>query len=58
MPVTVLPSHVGDDATTQGSIGCGKVAQPSSSEHRGVVASWRSQIFVLAYSRVIVGKIS
>jgi hypothetical protein len=34
-----LPSHVGNDAKTQGCTGCGKVAQLLSSEHRGVVAS-------------------
>jgi hypothetical protein len=51
MLATMLPSHAGDDAagatwpqhdvdgaTTQRCIECGKVAQPLSSEHRGVVA--------------------
>jgi hypothetical protein len=37
--VTVLPSQAGDGAATQGCTGCGKVEQPLSSEHRGVVAS-------------------
>jgi hypothetical protein len=36
--MTMLPSHAGDDAVTQGCTGRGKVAQPPSSEHRGVVA--------------------
>jgi hypothetical protein len=58
MLATMLPSHVGDDSATQGCIGRGKVAQPPSSKHRGVIALWSSQIFMLAYSRVIVGKIS
>jgi hypothetical protein len=43
---TVLPSHAG----------CGKITQPPRSEHRGVVASQRSRIFVLACSRVIARK--
>jgi hypothetical protein len=37
--VTVMSSHAGDDAATQGCIGCGMVAQPLSSERRAVVAS-------------------
>jgi hypothetical protein len=37
--MTVLPSHAGDGPVTQGSNGCGKVAQPPRSEHRGVIAS-------------------
>jgi hypothetical protein len=36
---TMLPSHAEDDAATQCCTGCGKVAQPPSSEHEGVVAS-------------------
>jgi hypothetical protein len=28
MPATMLSSHAGDDATTQGCTGCGRVAQP------------------------------
>jgi hypothetical protein len=56
--VTMLRSHASDGATTQACIGCGKVAQPPSSEHRGVVASLISRIFVLACSQVIAGKIS
>jgi hypothetical protein len=39
MLVTMLSSHAGDGATIQGCTGCGKVAQPPSSEHRGVAAS-------------------
>jgi hypothetical protein len=33
MLATMLLSHAGDGATTQGCTGCGKVTQPSSSEH-------------------------
>jgi hypothetical protein len=33
----LLSSHASDGATTQGCTACGKVAQPSSLEHRGVV---------------------
>jgi hypothetical protein len=39
MLAMVLSSHAGNDIATQGCAGCGKVAQPPSSEHRGVVAS-------------------
>jgi hypothetical protein len=39
MLATMLLSLASDGAATQGCIGCGKVAQPPSSEHRGVVAS-------------------
>jgi hypothetical protein len=39
MLVTVLPSHAGNGATTQGCTGYGKVAQFPSLEHRDVVAS-------------------
>jgi hypothetical protein len=35
----MLLSHADDDAATQGCTSCGKVTQPLSSEHRGVVAS-------------------
>jgi hypothetical protein len=56
MLATILSSHAFDGATTQGCTGRGKVAQPPRSEHQGVVASWRSQIFMLACSRVIAGK--
>jgi hypothetical protein len=49
MLVTMLPSHAHDGAaratwprrdgaTTQSYTGCGRVAQPLRSEHRGVVA--------------------
>jgi hypothetical protein len=37
--MTVLLSHTGDGPVTPGSNGCGKVAQPPRSEHRGVIAS-------------------
>jgi hypothetical protein len=36
--VMVLSSYADDGATTRGCTGCGKVAQPPSSENRGVVA--------------------
>jgi hypothetical protein len=52
----MLSSHAGDGTTTQGCTGCSKVAQPLKSEHRGVVALWRSQVFMLACSQVIAGK--
>jgi hypothetical protein len=42
MLVTMLPRHADDSATTRGCTGYGKVAQPPSSEHRGVIATWRS----------------
>jgi hypothetical protein len=32
-------NHAGDGAATQGCTGCAKVAQPPSSELRGVVVS-------------------
>jgi hypothetical protein len=35
----MLPSHAGDVAATEGCTDCGKVAQPPSSKHQGVVAS-------------------
>jgi hypothetical protein len=54
--MTMLPSHASDGTATHGCTGCGKVAQPPGSKHRGVVASRRSQIFMLACSRVIAGK--
>jgi hypothetical protein len=34
-----LPSHVGDGNTTPVCTGCGKVAQPLSLEHQGVVVA-------------------
>jgi hypothetical protein len=37
MLAMVLPSHSSDGAATQGCTGRVKVAQPLSSEHRGVV---------------------
>jgi hypothetical protein len=37
--VIMLPSHAGDGAATHGCTGYGKVVQPPSLEHRGVVAS-------------------
>jgi hypothetical protein len=33
MLAIMMPSHAGDDVATQGCTGCGKVAQPSRSEH-------------------------
>jgi hypothetical protein len=39
MLMAMLSSHAGNDAATQGCTGCGKVAQPPSSKHQGVVAS-------------------
>jgi hypothetical protein len=39
MVVTVLPSYIGDGAATEGCTSHGKVAQPLSSEHRGVIAT-------------------
>jgi hypothetical protein len=39
MLATVLPSHASNDAANQGYTGYGKVVQPSSLEHQGVVAS-------------------
>jgi hypothetical protein len=53
-----MPSHANDGAPTQGSTGRAKVAQPPSVENRGVVTVGSSQIFMLAHSRVIAGKIS
>jgi hypothetical protein len=49
-------SHAGDGTVTQVCTSYGKVVQPLILEHRGVVASLRSQIFVLACNRVIAGK--
>jgi hypothetical protein len=39
MLVAMLSSLVGNDAATQCYTGCGKVVQPLSLEHLGVVAS-------------------
>jgi hypothetical protein len=39
MLAIMLSSHTDDSAATHGCTGCGKVTQPQSSEHRGVVAS-------------------
>jgi hypothetical protein len=58
MLATMLPSHAENDAATQGCTGYSNVTQPPSSEHRGVVASRRNQIFMLDRSREIAGKIS
>jgi hypothetical protein len=37
MLVTALPSYAGDGAATQGCTSCGKISEPPSLEHRGVV---------------------
>jgi hypothetical protein len=42
MLATMLPRHADDSAATRGCTGYGKVVQPLSSEHRGVIAAWRS----------------
>jgi hypothetical protein len=39
MLMIMLLSHADDGAATHCCIGCGKVVQPPSSEHQGVVAS-------------------
>jgi hypothetical protein len=51
----VLPSHAGDITATQDCTGCGKVVQPPISEHRGVVAAWRSRIDMIIVDDICVG---
>jgi hypothetical protein len=55
MLATVLQSHTGNGAATRGCTGCGKVAQSLSSEHRGVVIVWRSQIGMTIIEDIRVG---